>query len=163
MDNKNGFTLIELTIVLAIILIFSAATFAVFRDRDYRHINNASLSLQADLQYAQRRAIIEGRRIGLRFMEQGYIITYVDSFPLYYRVNHGIEATIRTVYFENNVFLFSINTADNLVAFLPRGTSMGGTAGTISLRAAGNRWQQDLTITPVAGRVYINEAVRRLP
>jgi len=141
MTKRKGFTLLELTIALAIIAIASGGIFLVFRQSPRRDLENASLQLQADIRYAQRRAIIEGRRIEVRINRYHYVIRYVNP--------GGVFGEIRTVYFQNGVHIRQTNT--NSIGFLPRGT-VGG-SGTLSLANA--RYEQNLTITVSGGRVEI--------
>ena len=158
MKINNGFSLLELTIVLGITLVIGAGILMQNRNNDYRHINNASNQLQADLQYAQRRAIMEGRRIGLHFNMEGtgYVVRYMDSFPFYYVINHGVRTEIREVIFENGIFMIDITGENNWIGFTPSGRT--SVAGSVYLRNRSGRYTQRTTVTPVSGRINVESA-----
>jgi len=140
--RSKGFTLLELVIALAVISIISGGVFFAFRPTQQRNLQNASLQLQADLRYAQRRAIIEGRRFGVAF----------DLTANNYRiVAENPRETIRTVYFQDGVRLRYVTGAR--LNFLPRGTASSGFRIRLS---NGDYWQQ-LTATVSGGRIRIFE------
>ena len=143
---KGGFTLLELIIALAIIVIATSGVFLAFRQPERRALENASRQLQADIRYIQRRAIAEGRQfaIFLEPGENGYRITYYNP-----------RVEIRAVNFQNNVRLHYPSTPDRL-GFLPRGTP--SRSRTIELRTT--RYSQRLTIVVSGGRVYIRDITR---
>ena len=130
----------ELIIALAIVMIATSGVFLAFRQSDRRALHNASLQLQADLRYAQRRAMIEGRRVG---------VIFEPALNRYRVVSTRPTVTLRTVYFENGVRL-RYNSFPQLY-FTPRGTSSSGF--TIWLYNAGS-WQR-LTATVASGRIRI--------
>jgi len=145
MRNK-GFTLLELLIALAIISIVSGGIFLAFRQSPRHNLESAVLQLQADIRYAQRRAIIEGQRVDV----------HIDLMENRYRIRlhgpNGIE-TIRTIYLQNGVSILQTNTVR--IEFLPRGTPRGESPGTVEL--INGRYRQYLTIIPSGGRVRIAE------
>ena len=71
--RSGGFTLLELIIALAIIMIAGSGIFLAFRQSNRRALQNASLQLQADLRYIQRRARIEGRNFTIVFEQANNI------------------------------------------------------------------------------------------
>jgi len=147
----RGFTLLELVVALGILTIVSTGVFVSIRSNDSnserRHLQNASLALQADLRYAQRRAIMEGQpyRVVFEIINNRYQIQ-IDSTP---------RQTIRTVYLQNGVSILSTTIRNNQNAFLfyPRGTTSH--AFTVILRT--DSYQQELTVIPSGGRVEIKE------
>lgn len=143
--TSRGFTLIELVIVMGLIIIVSmGVTFSV-RGNNYRVLHNASLALQSDLRYAQRRAITEGRRHGIVFerVSNRYHIV----------LNHPREL-IRTVYLPRGVIIQDI-TANQLM-FLPRGTASSG----FSITLANGNYRQELTATVSGGRIRVWDIVQ---
>ncbi|MCL2571431.1 MAG: GspH/FimT family pseudopilin [Defluviitaleaceae bacterium] len=141
MKNRKGFSLLELLIALGIITIVSGGVFLAFRQTPRRALNNASIQLQADLRYAQRRAIQEGRRIGIIFEPAHNRYRIMSTSP---------TEEIRVVYFQGGVRLRQTIPGARL-DFLPRGTASSGF--TISL-SNGRYWQR-LTATVSGGRIEI--------
>ena len=145
---RAGFTLLELIIALGIVTIISIGLFTAFRQPTERNaLNSASLTLRADLRYAQRRAIIEGRNIYV-LLEPGsnrYTIGYSQQNRRYRR----------TVYFENGVWLRGNSREFH---FLPRGTP-GGNIEAIWLRVECSRYRydQDVVVQAISGRVRLGD------
>ena len=151
---KSGFTLMELVLVLGIITIMSAGVFMSIQYNSNRALENASLALQADIRYVQRRSIAEGRRYGIVF----------DIPSNRYRIVCGSSRqTIRSVYLRDGVYLLStnfVNPRNSLspgVDFLPRGT-VSPQAGQVTL--TNFRFSQDVIINVSGGRARISE-IRR--
>jgi len=151
MKNKKGFTLFELTIALAIITILSGGMFLVFRSPPHHDLENASLQLQADIRYAQRRAIIEGRRVEVEIFRYHYDVRLI-------RPEIG-NKVIRTVYFPDGIYLDRRRVSFR-VGYLPSGRV--DNSDSFSLNSG--RDFQYLTIVPSGGRVYrlqVNETPPR--
>jgi len=140
MKQYRGVTLIELAIVLGILTILAAGIFVSTRSSYYRDLQNASLMLQSDLRYAQRRAIIEGRRYGVFFeVTQNRYFVALDA-P---------REVIRMVYLPNGVRLHE--TSGPRILFLPRGTASVGFRITLH----NGPYSQQLTATVSGGRIRI--------
>jgi len=140
MSLKQGFTLLELVIALAVIAIVGATATLAFRPTPRRHLQNASLQLQADLRYTQRRAIMEGRRHGIIF----------DPWQSRYRIMaFNPMEELRVVYLQNGVTLGS--STHNRLTFTPRGTASSG----FSILLSSERYSQRLTATVSGGRIEI--------
>jgi len=141
--SQGGFTLIELLIVLAIMSIVLGAGLAVFRtgSNERRDLESASRMLQADLRYAQRRALTEGRRIGIQFFEEGgYDVVIIDTAEV-----------LRTVHF--NDITVTRNRQESRLHYTVRGTPFP--AMTITL--ASDNYTRALIINPAGGRVRLED------
>ena len=129
-------------------MIVTSSVFLVLRQPERRHLQNASLQLQADIQYAQRRAIAEGRKFMIEFTRGS------NRYRIMYYCSPRLE--IRRIYFQNGVSLYRPSTTFQMW-FRPRGTPSH--AFTIELHTA--RYRQDITIVPSGGRADIKEIQRR--
>jgi|GEM_PF-680219 len=153
--NKTaGFTLMELSITLAIAITISGMVFiaASGDNRAYRELHNTALMIQSDLRYAQRLSIIEGRRIYTRFNMNS------DSYSI---VSQSPANTFRYVNFPDGVeicgertrgFWFDTTSSYIDIPFTPRGT-YGTQAGTIYLQNGEHRLR--ITLTVSGGRALI--------
>ena len=143
-NKKGGFTLLELIITLAIIMIVSSGVFVAHRQSERRALENASLQLQADIRYAQRRAVIDGQQVNLLF----------DFRANMYRillVSCGTE--VRRVYFQNGVRIRFTTDMTTTKTFHPRGTI----GNPLTMRLVTSRYYQELTTTISGGRVAIRD------
>jgi len=144
--SKKGITLLELTLALGILAIVSVGITLGITSINRRALANASLQLQADIYYAQRRAIMEGVRYRVIF----------EAVDGRYRIrNVATGEDVRTVYLPQRVIVHT-NLPHNQVDFLPRGTASD--AGRITL--LDRRYQQNLTINVSGGRVAIQDMTR---
>jgi len=144
----RGFTLLELMVALGILTIVSTGVFVSLRSNEsnteQRNLQNASLALQADLRYVQRRAIMEG---------QSYRILFeIFNNRYHIQINTTPRQTIRIIYFQDGVRLTHM-TLRNELTFYPRGTISNAT--TITL--INGRYQQQLTTTVSGGRAQIGD------
>ncbi|MCL1884318.1 MAG: GspH/FimT family protein [Defluviitaleaceae bacterium] len=143
---NKGVTLIELTIALAVLTIIAGAVVlgVSAEHRDSQMLYNAAVELQADMRYAQRRSIQEGRRV--------YIL-FEPSLNRYRMFNRNPYNAIRTVYFDTvNLVGTSFNphnSAINRINFTPQGTASA--SGTVTL--SNGRDLLNLTTTVSGGRV----------
>ena len=145
--NSSGFTLLELTIAMAVIMIVSGGIFLGTRGNNnaYRTLEAAALVLQADLRYAQRRAIMEGRRVGIFFE---------PAFNRYTLITQSPFSTIRTVYLQDGVVLEE--TSHPRLMFLPRGTASSAFRITLN----NDMYTQRITATLGGGQVRIHDIIR---
>jgi len=139
---SRGFTLLELAIVLGLISILALGVAMSVRGNDHRALEQASLTLQADLRYTQRRAIMEGQRVGIIF----------EPTHNRYRLVDSSLQTIRTVYLQNGVTLLG-TVGGNQLMFLPRGTASSG----FRIILTNGSYMQHLTATVSGGRIQIGE------
>lgn len=156
MKSRGGFTLLEITIALAVLMIVGVVLFAATgHNRDYRNLYNASRRLQADMRYAQRRAITEGRRIYIHFEHAN------NRYRLITRP--GVHPISEFVYFQNGItFSLSGPFVFTGVGFLPRGTPVY--PRTIYLYNGGQpqrpRYRQRITVIPSGGRTEVYPIIR---
>jgi Tfp pilus assembly protein FimT len=136
----RGITLLELAVVFAVIMILSGGVMLGFRQAEHRALNNASLQLQADLRYVQRRAIMEGRQFGIVFELANQRYRIISTQP---------TRTVRTVYLHGGVRLDDVSAQQLL--FHPRGTPSVGFRAI--LRHGSNT--QRITATVSGGRIRV--------
>jgi len=144
---KNGFTLIELVVVLGLIAILSVGGLVSARGMQRREIQNASTAIQADMRQAQRLAVIEGRRYRIRF----------DQVNHRYFVYPVGEFVYEPIYLPADVFIHNMNLPIGQIEYLPRGTLGGHAAHGFTLVLRNQRYEQRLTIIPSSGRVAYEE------
>lgn len=157
--NLKGFTLIELVIVLGVIAVLGTTALATARSMQRRTLYTAARTLQADMRKAQRMAVIEGRRWGVRFsMDYGRYDVY--STPRW-DADHFYR-----IYLPSGVEFQSLGRTT--MEYLPRGTVGGqtfavgrGTAFTLELR--NGSYVQRMTVNVSGGRVELDGPVARIP
>ncbi|MCL2189103.1 MAG: GspH/FimT family protein [Defluviitaleaceae bacterium] len=138
--DTRGVTLLELAAVLALLLVLSGGAAIGFRQTNRRALHNASLQLQADMRYAQRRAIMEGRQFGVVFDIPNNNYRIISTRP---------RRTLRTVQIPNGVQLLE-SSAPQLL-FHPRGTPTAGFR--VILEHSGNT--QRITASVAGGRIRV--------
>ncbi|MCL2576724.1 MAG: GspH/FimT family protein [Defluviitaleaceae bacterium] len=148
MKKNGGLTLLELTVTMAVLMVVVGVVLIGTRgdNNDYRALHNAALVLQSDLRYAQRRAVTEGRRIGIQFdpVNNRYsIITIEPEFQ-----------TFRIVSFADGIELIHTTHQGERVMYQPRGT---GNPGTVILR--NGQHSQRITTTLSGGQVRTYEII----
>jgi competence protein ComGD len=146
MANKHGFTLAELIIVLGILAIMWAVVSLSMDGLRRQSLNSASLTLQADIRYAQQMAIMEGRRWQVDFdIENNSYTIRRDSIldTADYR---------RDVILPNGVTI-EVNFKDQFLHYTSKGTV--NRAGTIWLRSGS--FMQRSTVALGTGRVRVFE------
>ena len=147
--RSGGYTLLELTITLAVIVVISSGIFLALRQPRRSALDNAIYQLQADIRYAQRRALIGGQEYRVEIFR-------LDNM---YRILYPSGEVLRRVDFQDGVninFLDSSTRSINHVnlIFYPRGTSSTGV--TVQLRYR-RQYYRYLTVTVSGGRVTIRD------
>ena len=143
MKSSSGITLIELTIVMAVMLIVTGVVVTGVNNMPYRHLQNASRRLQADMRYAQRRAIIEGREVVVSFSPRDN--RYTVGTP-------GNIEVFQRVYFRNGV---QIGRPDLSNAFVVNYTPRGTVGNSTEIMLYNGELSQRLTVLVASGRVEI--------
>lgn len=141
----KGITLIELTFALAVLMVVLGVILAgTSRRNNYGDLYNAARIVQADMRYAQRRAVMEGRRFYVTFVLAENIYHIGTRNPIvHYHTNalpHGVTFVPHTTF-----------PSGNRAGFTPRGTPTH--AGTVTLQKG--RYQRRITVIPNGGRVEI--------
>ena len=144
-SQNGGFTLLELIITLAVIVIVTGGVFLAVRQQDRHALNHAAYQMQADMRYAQRRALISGQQVEVRI--------YRDSnmYRLRYNCSVNGETEIRRVNLQNGVRI--IATGREYFHYYPRGT----VAASFTFTLENGRYRRDLTIIPSSGRVDVKD------
>jgi len=143
--KNGGFTLLELLITMAVIMIVSGGVFLTFRQPDRRALDSAMLQLQADARYAQRRALVSGQTYGIIFSRAENMYRIMSVEP---------NREIRRVYLQNGVELgYSTARVNHQLNFHPRGTPNSG----FRVRLYSGRYFREMTVTVAGGRVEFHD------
>ena len=143
---RKGFTLIELVIVLGVIAILGASAMATSRGIQRRTLASASATLKADFRWAQRMALIEGRRWEIRFDR--------DNNRYFIRSHERDRSYV--VYLPKGVEID--HSTHTFLEYLPRGTVSSG----FSIHLRYGSYMQRMTANVSGGRIYIFEIERLL-
>jgi prepilin-type N-terminal cleavage/methylation domain-containing protein len=143
LKRKDGFTLIELIIVLSIILIIAAIVVPSLHITERYALKAAAMELKSDILYTKTKAVKDSKRYWMKIYKDSnlYFITS-DAFGPHHKVvylNEGIEI-------EEAVF-----STDNTIKFTIKGTT--GSGGRICLRS--KHFRVKITVVPATGRVKI--------
>ena len=150
--------MLELAIALGLIMIVSGGLMLSVRQNDSRDIAQATVQMQADLRYAQRRAIAEGRRVGILFNGRYTYQIIARNPPGHFP---SFEHLGEPRHFANNAW-FHFSMGGNEVYFLPRGTVNRATTIQLRIGSGSGRYQHNTTITVSGGRVYAEDPPFRL-
>ena len=103
--RREGFTLLELAIALALITIVSVIAIPAFYAQPAVTLDNASVLLARDLRYAQNEAAMRGVNTQITFDDfgDGYAVETADAMPLPNPVGGGdlVRVYSRDAIFEN--------------------------------------------------------------
>jgi Tfp pilus assembly protein FimT len=137
MKKRGGLTLLELTIVTAVLI--TVLVFIGGNNSDYRVLRNTALMIQADFRYAQRRAVMEGQRFGIRF----------DTENNRYHIITASEI-LRTVDLPDGVVFTGTTYQNRQIMYTPRGTAAAG-----RIEFEKGVYQKRITTTVGGGRAEI--------
>ena len=147
--DKNGVTLIELAVVLAILAIF--AGFALSVSADKRQIRAIAEQIRSDVRYARRIALTEGKTAEILFntAENYYVIRTLEN---------KAYTLVKTTYLGPYVTELYTNFPGMTLKYTPRGT-LGGRSGTITV--SNGTYTARLTVTVGAGRIEITDIIKK--
>ena len=77
---EHGFTLIEILVTIAIIAVITSMSLILFNPPSDQRLKDESSKLRSLIQMASDEAILQGREIGLEFMQRGYRFLDFDPF-----------------------------------------------------------------------------------
>lgn len=121
-DNTNGFTLIEVMVVIAILAVVTAIAMPEFgkKVRAYR-MSSAVRELQSAVQGARMTAIRRGANIGLSLdLDNDLCTTFVDD-GANQLVLEGDDTVISTLSMPSGVDLYATDTGGTMILFSSRG------------------------------------------
>ncbi len=154
MDNRGGFSLIELIIVIGVIGIMS--TVAAYSWNGYLNNSNlktAAREVMSDIASCKQRSVSEGIQ---------YCMQFTDGSPNYSINASSCGAPTQTqakniTSFGSGLTISNTNFNSDRVSFLPRGT-LSSNLGTIVLT---NNRNSTATITiNITGRAYVSFSMR---
>jgi type II secretory pathway pseudopilin PulG len=155
--TENGFTLVELVVILMLVAFLAFAAIPRYQDRGAINVSALAEQLASDIRYTQSLAMTSGQRNRINLAAASYQITTSAGVPLVHPAT-GSSAAISL----NNVSLSGYNPplTNNYVAFDAKGvpyTDVAGTVlsanATITLNSAGSTRQ--VIVSPQTGRVVV--------
>lgn len=142
--NKNGFTLIEMTIALALsVIMFNIVAISFVSVERFRIIQCAQV-LRTNLRYCQKNAIEEKRKYDI----------VIDTYNSLYYIRRGDDSGLLRKISQINLakgITIQTNSSDNSISYTPQGTS--GDACTITFR--GKYYFLEMTVNVGCGRVKL--------
>ncbi|MBI5212968.1 MAG: GspH/FimT family pseudopilin [Nitrospirae bacterium] len=151
--NKNGFTLIELVLVLVIIGIGSAVVVAVlYRSMDDIYLKTAAKEISTSLRYARSHAVAEKKIYSFVMNKNGYGLYSESNADLKIK-----EETLSSVFhktFPKGVSAEYNDGEDVRIDFYPHGDSTGGE---IKLKNEEGSTAV-ITVEKVSGKVRVEKA-----
>ena len=156
--KTKGHTLLELSIVLAIIAIMSGTFLLGARSSPAQDIHNAATLLANDIRYAQQMALQTGlrHRVQINQLNNSYSVLRLEPHILdSYRWQPTYSNKTNVPLY--NASFFSVNAPLGILEFTGRGTN-ATQATTIQL--TNDIYHISLTTTVGGGRVYIDNARR---
>jgi type IV fimbrial biogenesis protein FimT len=150
MDNKTGFSLIELMIVLAIMGILSAiAAPNLMNYMAERRLNGTARMVMSDLMAARQKAVSQNNKFKVFFNANHHEYTILDDDNGNGAADTGEATEVRDIRRDYYDVTFTAS-ADPI--FYPRGTASGTTVTVTSSRTGVSK---DVTVA-LNGRVKIN-------
>lgn len=145
MRRKNGFTVIELIIVISIISILGCILVPSFHLLEKATLKKAAIELRMNILYTQRRAIKDNKRYWLRFynLQNVYTISSSAFSPPHKKIQLSSDIKMEEIVF----------STPKEIKYTIKGTT--GSGGHLYLKSKNHRVK--LTVMPGTGRVKIYE------
>lgn len=141
-QNKNGFTLVELIVYLAIMIFISNMAMVSLDFIERQKLVSEARILKNNLEYCQLNAISEKRKYEL----------IIDEEKSFYYIKHAGDNNISKINLQPGIKI-SCNASDKCIAYTERGTIVS--ACTIKLE--GKKYFLELTTNVSCGRVKIKD------
>lgn len=155
--TENGFTLVELVVILVLVAFLAFAAIPRHQDRGAINVSALAEQLASDIRYTQSLAMTSGQRNRINLAAASYQITTSAGVPVVHPAT-GSSAAISL----SNASLSGYNPplTNSYIAFDGKGipytdvvgASLGANA-TITLNSAGSTRQ--IVISPQTGRVIV--------
>lgn len=148
-NEKDGYTLIEILVVLTIIGLIFAFGYANFRDFSRRQaVASAAKLIQGDLRFAQGNAITGQKPSGCNETLSSYAFRVISESQYVIRANCGsVNLDVKTVDMSSDIIL-SIPSPNPLkFKVLGQGTNIGATDWTLVLTQNGTANTATITVT----------------
>jgi len=154
-DPQSGFTLIELIMVIAALLIIAAIVAPRITGVTGTKVNGTARKIAADIRYAQQLAISTQTNHGVIFYNSS------DTYSIY----RGTTSTIITDSFTGGAYTVQLNTGnyegvtldgDYQVEFDALGSPVTGGGGSVTISAGGSAPVRTISVAANTGKVSIN-------
>ncbi|MDO8303423.1 MAG: GspH/FimT family pseudopilin [Sedimentisphaerales bacterium] len=160
--QKNGFTLVEILIVVAILAIAMAMAVPMFSGAADFQLQSGANMIAADLEYAKSMAISTQQQHGVIFDTgaETYSVVNSSDTPLSHPVKKGFPYTI-DFSADSRLNRVDLKTAPSKIYFDSMGNPLDASfaamtvAATITLEQKGGGSTMTITIEPVTGYIRI--------
>lgn len=149
--NKQGFSLIELMIVIAIIAIMAAITApSIIKWRPNYQLKKARQELYSNLQKAKLQAVKANKKVTFNFTADPNCTTATG-----YEFKEGGTVVASASLPSNGVCLSGSSFTNGSSGFNPRGYALGGLIGEVKLKHARKKTREWTIAQNVAGGIQI--------
>lgn len=148
MERENGFTVIELIIVVSLLSFLSCIVIPSFHLAERAALKQAALELKTNIRYTQKRAIQDNKRYWLRFY---------DSQNLYTISSNVFGSPLKKIQLSPAIQMKEIVfSTPKEIKFTEKGTT--GSGGHLFLKT--KNFKVKITVRPGTGRVRIFDIQR---
>ena len=142
---ENGFTLIELTLVMAVTAIIGGFATLAFTNRDAMNLEAASRMMRRDIRYAQNMAVITGHRYDVNIYVEYDLYAVKDFTKSKADKLQEMPAGVKIIYARppQQITYYQWGTVDNTSPM------------TIILES--ERHKREMTVLPSSGRVELKK------